>query len=158
VSAPAAPPAREYGFLAKLWNAFVVVLIFVLVGPPVGAIVFLGMLAVWLAKGSDPAAIGSVFAFLTLYGVIFSWFIGGLPAALTGLAFAFWQTFVGHVRWAAAALIGLAAGFLVALAAGDIARDIGDPPMLPLYLVTCFAATMTCWLMARSFVTAGARE
>lgn len=156
MSAPAAPPSREYGLGAKLWNFFVVVLIFVLVGPPVGAIVFLGMLAVWIAKGSDPGAIGSVFAFLTLYGIIFSWFIGGLPAALTGLAFATWQTFAGPVRWTAAALVGLAAGLLVALAAGDIARDIGDPPMLPLYLVTCLAATMACWLMARSFVTAGA--
>ena len=88
-------PAREYGFGAKLWNFLVVVLIFVLVGPPVGAIVFLGMLAVWIGKGSDPGAIGSVFAFLTLYGIIFSWFVGGLPAALTGLAFASWQTFAG---------------------------------------------------------------
>jgi hypothetical protein len=158
VSAPAAPPARQYGFGAKLWNFILVVLIFVLVGPPVGAIVFLGMLAVWIGKSSDPGAIGAVFAFLTLYGVIFSWFIGGLPAALTGLAFATWQTFVGHVRWTGAALVGLAAGLMVTLAAGDIARDIGDPPMLPLYLLTCLAATMACWLMARSFVTAGTSQ
>lgn len=150
--------ARQYGFFARLWNVFVVVLIFACFGPPLGAIVFLAMLAIWVAQGSDPGSIGSLFAFLTLYGIFFSWFIGGLPAVLTGLAFAIWQTFVGPVRWAAAALVGLAAGFLLALAAGDIARDIGDPPMLPLYLVTCFAATMACWVMARSFVTAGARE
>lgn len=150
-------PARRYGFFARLWNVFVIVLIFAFFGPPLGAIVFLGMLAIWMAKSSDPGAVGSVFAFLTLYGIFFSWFIGGLPAVLTGLAFAFWQTFVGPVRWAGAALVGLAAGFLLAVAAGDIARDIGDPPMLPLYLVTCFAATMACWVMARSFVTAGER-
>jgi hypothetical protein len=157
LSAPASPPVREYGFGAKLWNAFVIVLIFFLVGPPVGAIVFLAMLAAWLVKGSDPGAIGSVFAFLTLYGVIFSWFIGGLPAILTGLFFAFWQTFIGRTRWTMAAAVGIVAGLFLLVAAGDIAQEIGDPPMLPLYLVTCFAATMGCWALARSFVTAGGR-
>ena len=157
MSAPVSSSEREYGFGAKLWNFFVVVLIFVLVGPPVGAIVFLGMLAVWLAKGTDPGAVASVFAFLTLYGVLFSWFIGGLPAVLTGLAFAIWQTFIGRARATLAAVAGVCAGLLVSLAAGDIARDIGDPPMFPLYLVTCLAATMACWLLARSFVTAGGR-
>jgi hypothetical protein len=157
LSAPASSPVREYGFGAKLWNAFVIVLIFFLVGPPVGAIVFLAMLAAWLVKGSDPGAIGSVFAFLTLYGVIFSWFIGGLPAILTGLFFAFWQTFIGRTRWTMAAAVGIVAGLFLLVAAGDIAQEIGDPPMLPLYLVTCFAATMVCWALARSFVTAGGR-
>ncbi len=154
MSAPVSAPVREYGFGAKLWNFFVVVLIFLLVGPPVGAIVFLGMLAVWIGKGSDPGAIGSVFAFLTLYGIIFSWFIGGLPAILTGLFFAIWQTFIGRTRWTLAAIAGIVAGLCLVAFAGDIARDIGDPPMMPIYLVTCFAATMACWVLARSFVTA----
>lgn len=157
MSAPAAPPAREYGFGAKLWNFIIVVLIFLAIGPPVGAIVFLGMLAVWLTKTADPGAVGSVFAFLTIYGVIFSWFIGGLPAILMGLFFAIWQTFVGRTRWAFAGGAGIVAGLLLALAAGDIARDIGDPPVIPIYLVTCFCATLACWLLARSFVTAGER-
>ena len=114
MSPPTAAPPRRYGLLAKLWNFFIVVVIFVLFGPPIGAFVFLGMLAVWIGKSSDPGAIGSVFAFLTIYGILFSWFVGGLPAALTGLAFATWQTFAGPVRWAAAALVGLAAGLLLA--------------------------------------------
>ena len=151
------PPGREYSFGAKTWNFFVVVLIFLLIGPPVGAVVFLAMIAVWIGKGSDPGSVASVFAFLTLYGLLFSWFIGGLPAVLTGLAFAIWQTFVGPVRATIAAVAGIAAGLLLTLGAGDIAREIGDLPMFPLYLVTCFAATMVCWLLARSFVTAGAR-
>lgn len=154
MSAPVSAPAREYGFGAKLWNFFVIVMIFLLVGPPVGAIVFLAMLAVWIAKGSDPAAVASVFAFMTLYGLIFSWFIGGLPAFVTGLFFAIWQTFFGRARWTLAAVVGIVVGLCLAIVLGDIAREIGDPPMLPLYLVTCFAATMACWLMARSFVTA----
>ncbi len=157
LDAPAPSAGREYGFGAKLWNFFVVVLIFLLVGPPVGAVVFLAMLALWLGKSSDPGAVASVFAFLTLYGLLFSWFIGGLPAVLTGLVFAIWQTFIGRVRATLAAVAGVGAGLLVTLAAGDIARDIGDPPMFPLYLVTCLAATMVCWLMARSFVTVGVR-
>ncbi len=155
MSAPVSAPAREYGFGAKLWNFCVVVLIFLLVGPPVGAVVFLAMVSIWVGKGSDPGAVASVFAFLTLYGIIFSWFIGGLPAVLTGLFFAIWQTFIGATRWTLAAVVGLVAGLSLVVVAGDLARDIGDPPMQPLYLVTCFAATMACWLMARSFVTAG---
>lgn len=157
MSAPAAP-SRQYGFGAKLWSFFLVVMIFLVVGPPVGAVVFLGMLAAWISRSPDPGAIGPVFAFLTFYGVILSWFIGGLPAALTGLFFAFWQTFVGRARWTLAAAAGVLAGLLLWFAAGDVAREIGDPPTLPLYLVTCFAATMASWLLARSFVTAGPRE
>ncbi len=158
MSASEDAPTRGFGFGAKLWNVIVILLIFLLVGPPVGAIVFLGMLAVWIGKSSDPGAVGSVFAFLTLYGILFSWFIGGLPALLTGLVFALWQTFVGRASWGMAALVGVGAGLMLVLVAGDMARDIGDPPMLPLYLVTCFAATMVCWLLARSFVTAGGRD
>ncbi len=154
MSAPVSAPVREFGFGAKLWNVVVVLLIFVLVGPPVGAIVFLAMLAVWIGKSSDPGAIGAVFAFMTLYGVIFSWFIGGLPAVLTGLFFAIWQTFIGRTGWTLAAVVGIVAGLALLVVAGDVAQDIGDPPMIPLYLVTCFAATMACWLLARSFVTA----
>ncbi len=149
------PPGREYSFGAKTWNFFVVVLIFLLVGPPVGAAVFLAMIAVWVGQSSDPGTVASVFAVLTIYGLLFSWFFGGLPAALTGLVFATWQTFVGPVRATIAAVAGIAAGLLLTFGAGDIARDIGDPPMFPLYLVTCLAATMACWLLARSFVTAG---
>ena len=109
------PPTREYSFGAKTWNFFVVVLIFLLIGPPVGAVVFLAMIAVWIGKGSDPGSVASVFAFLTLYGLLFSWFIGGLPAVLTGLAFAIWQTFVGPVRATIAAVAGIAAGLLLTL-------------------------------------------
>ncbi|MDP2357390.1 MAG: hypothetical protein Q8M31_15195 [Beijerinckiaceae bacterium] len=156
--ASAPPPGRNYSFGAKMWNFSVVVLIFLLVGPPVGAVVFLAMVAVWVGQSSDPETVASVFAVLTIYGLLFSWFIGGLPATLTGLVFATWQTFMGPVRATMAAVAGIAAGLLLTLGAGDIAREIGDPPMLPLYLLTCLAATMACWLLARSFVTAGGRS
>ena len=157
VSPRAAPPARAYGFGAKLWNFIVVVLIFLAIGPPVGAVAFIAMLAVWVVNSPDPGAVGAVFAVMTIYGLVFSWFIGGLPAGLTGLFFAFWQTFVGRTRWIAAALAGLGMGFVLGLLAGESARDIGDPPVMPLMLVTCFAATMASWLLSRSFVTAGER-
>lgn len=150
-----APSARGYGFGAKLWNFVVIVLIFALVGPPVGALAFTALVSLWMARtATDPASAGLVFSFLSLYGVVFSWFIGGLHAALTGLVFATWQTFVGRAGWAFAGLVGLGAGFALAVAAGDgFAAEPGEPPMLPLYLVTCFAPTVVCWAMARSFVT-----
>lgn len=159
MSAPPAQPTREYGFGAKLWNFFVVVLIFVLVGPPVGALTFLGLLSLWIARdASEPGSAGMIFAFMTLYGVWLSWFVGGGPAALTGLVFATWQTFVGRVSWAVAGLIGLCAGVGVwAVAGGTYPGAPEDPPFLPLYLITCFVATMACWLLARSFVTARGR-
>lgn len=156
--APRAPPAREFGFGAMLWNFFIVVLIFVLVGPPVGALTLSGLLSLWLARTAEPGYAGMMFGFLSLYGVMFSWLAGFAPAALTGLAFAIWQTFIGRIGWALAGLIGLGAGAGVTIARGHaFASAPGEPPMLPLYLLTCFVPTMACWVMARSFVTAERR-
>ncbi|MFN3891605.1 MAG: hypothetical protein ACK4MV_14500 [Beijerinckiaceae bacterium] len=159
MSAPLERPARAYGFGAKMWNFILVVLIFLVVGPPVGALTFSGLLSVWLARSaSEPGSAAMVFGFLSLYGVFFSWFIGAAPAALTGLVFAAWQTFVGRVQWALAGLIGLGAGIGVYIGGGDLTSHApGEPPLWPLYLLTCFVPTMACWLLARSFVTAGER-
>ena len=134
-------------------------LLFALVGPLAGGLVFIALLAVWMGQGSDAAGIAALFAFMTIYGLFLSWFIGAAPAVLTGLAFAFWQTFVGRVPWPMAALVGLAAGFVLTVAGGEaFVPGPGDPPMLPLNLLTCLVATMVCWTLARSFVTAGERR
>jgi hypothetical protein len=149
--------SREYGFGAKLWNFTVVLLIFMLVGPPVGIVTFSALLAIWFAQEADAAGAASVIGVLTIYGLIFSWFLGGLPAALIGLTVAAWQTFVGRMGWALAGLIGLGAGVAMTLWAGDAFSGyaLAEPAMLPVGLLTCFAPTMVCWLLARSFVTAG---
>lgn len=159
-SAPPAPPPRPAGFAARVWNATLVTLIYVLVGPPAGALVFLGLVAAWVGR-TDPDGAFAMFAFTSLFGVPLSYAVGAAPAFFVGLGFALWQTLVGRAGWLAAAGVGVVAGLLIAGANGDLSAEIdagADMPLRPIFMLTCAAATLACWACARSFVTAGPRR
>ncbi len=143
------------GFGARLWNLIVVLSIFVIVAPVVAALAFMGLLVGWLSHlGSEEAA--PFIALATAFGVMISYLAALAPAALVGCAFAAWQTFVGRVRWPAAAATGLAMGLIVGAFGDAFDNSDGTKSLLPLFLLTGLAATLAPWVLARSFVTAGA--
>lgn len=147
---------RRHGVLARAWNAFMVVLIFVLVAPPVAAIAFVALTIVWVARFA-PEAAGPYAGFASMFGIFLAYAVATGPAALVGAAFAVWQTFIGRIGWVGATLSGLAVGAVLALGATDeLAWDAPDaPPVFALWLLTSLAATLAAWAAARSFVTAG---
>ncbi|MDB5572161.1 MAG: hypothetical protein JWN93_3344 [Hyphomicrobiales bacterium] len=145
------------GFEAGLWNLVVVLSIFVIVGPPAAALAFMGLLAGWLGHlGSEEAA--PFVALATVFGAVIAYVAAIGPAALVGCAFALWQTFVGRVRWPAAAVAGLASGSLVGAFGDAFERSQGAKSLLPLFLLTGLAGVLVPWALARSFVAAGGRR
>ena len=93
-----------------------IVTIFVVFGPPVGALTFMLSIAV-IGMGSNVDLIGLswIGLFALIYAAPLSYFLGAGPAAAGGLIFGVRQAFFGPVIWPVAALIGvgLGIGFLV---------------------------------------------
>ena len=92
-------------------SRFVAVLLaFVLVGPPLGAVtVSLAGGLVAFALGDDSGMAGLVF-YSGLLGIPLSWFVGGVQAAAAGLAFAAFAAIARRPSIMAGTVGGLAAG------------------------------------------------
>ncbi len=139
----------------RLLRVLAVVLVFVAVGPPVGGLVF--MPAVALAALGSEAEMSSLLiitAFGLIYAVPFSYFIGALPAALTGCFVGVWLAFYGRMTLLPALATGAGAGFLMASlsdrellfsATGPIDRQA-----VPI-MASCLVATVVCWLIVRGW-------
>ncbi len=144
-ASPPAPPApfRSSPTGRKLRSFLTTLLWFVLAGPPCGSIVFAASFALAIAPVGDA---GSVFGFLLIYGVPFSYWMGVPSALAAGLL-------VGALRWwrgaaglAAALMIGLAVGVAtVVITSGTGTGSSGAG--LPL-LAACLGATIACWRLS----------
>ena len=88
-----------------------IVLLFLVAGPPVGALAFsfLGAAAAWLTV--QPAGTAGMAFYGGILAVVISWAIGGLQAASAGLIVALAALIAGRYRLRAAAGAGLATGF-----------------------------------------------
>jgi hypothetical protein len=144
---------RAYGFFAKLINLVVVFLIHIVVAPVVAAFAFMTLLLMWIsyaptAQPPEIVTVGLLLAFMISFAVALA------PAAAMGAGFALWQTFVGRVRWPVAASAGLMSGFGAAAMFDAYERAPGEKSLLPIFLLTGLAATLTSCALSRSFVTA----
>jgi hypothetical protein len=133
-----------------------IVTIFVVFGPPVGALAFMLSIAV-IGMGAkvDLVGLSWIGLFALIYAAPLSYFIGAGPAAAGGLVFGVRQAFFGPVIWPVAALIGvgLGIGFLVMSGQSlpSMLTDAEQPEYVPVMVVTCLAATMACWGIVRGW-------
>jgi hypothetical protein len=141
---------------ARIKRSLAIVAIFVLLGPPVGAVTLLMTVAV-VGMGSrlDVAGLARVVPFALIYGIPFGYLIGVTPAAAVGILFGTRQAFFGPVRLWTALAIGTLAGVTVHLASGQALLPNGSKDALsqqgPVMIVTCIAATMVCWAIVRNW-------
>jgi hypothetical protein len=151
VSASTSPNAG-----ARIKRLLAILLIFVLVGPPVGALAFILTLRI-VSIGTDVE-----FKYLTwvamlsaIYLLPFSYLIGVWPAAAAGLLVGLWQAFKGPARWWVALAIGILVGIGFLVATGQpiiheteagVAREQST-----IMIVTCAATTMACWTIVRNW-------
>ena len=127
--------------------------VFLMVGPPIGGIVFALTMAllpsvsgVPFGDGSDTAGQISVGIFIGLFAIPFSYMVGGLQAAAMGLAHAVYGWFRGRQPfWFAAVMAAV-------VFAGSLISGMADASELffPMLLVHVIPALL-CWLIARSF-------
>lgn len=119
-----------------------VLLVFVLAGPPIGAVTVsvVGGLAA-LVFGDETGMAGLVF-YSGLLAIPLSWLVGGVQAAVAGLAFATFAAVARRPSIAAGIVGGFAAG-LVYAARGDL-----EGPAIAVVLAAHVVAAATCGLIA----------
>ena len=89
---------------------FVIVALFVAVGPPVGSLTFsvVGGVGAWLT--GQPAGTAGMIFYGGLLSVVLSWFVGGIQAAISGVAMALYEIKTGRLSVLAAMAAGLVCG------------------------------------------------
>ena len=138
-------------------RALAILIVFVLVGPPVGALVFFLTIALFgMGQKFDLAGLGWIGLFALIYGVPFSYLIGIGPAAVAGLAIGIRDAFFRKTTWAFAILTGLGVGVGLLLMSGQQlippkASGTEYPISNPVLLLTCFVSTMVCWRIVRGW-------
>lgn len=157
-----------------------IVLIFMLVGPPAGGIVFLvGRLIFFLVEDLIAGAFLPAYAgwleivvwalvlvllsaFLAIGAAPFSYLYGIVPAAIAGLVIGILRVKYGRLNASIVFVVGGLIGVVYALAMSRLiqatasltnqllASGFGITRYF-LYFVSCVAATFACWRFARSF-------
>ena len=136
---------------ARVRRLIAIVLVFIVVGPPVGALAFfLSVGLIGMGLKADLAGLTWIGLFALIYAVPLSYMIGVGPAAAVGLLVGIRQAWFGAIRWPFALAIGLAAGVGFLLLSGQpvIPRFGGDttqPVHVPVMVTTCLSATLACW-------------
>ncbi len=148
------PPSPSRG--RRISCAVAIFLVFVFVGPPVGALAFMLSIAlIGMGLKVDLAGLSWIGLFAMIYAVPLSYFIGIGPAAVGGLVVGIRQAFYGSIRWPVAMLIGLGIGIGVMILSGKSMppglTDTEHPDYLPVMVITCFIATMVCWAIVRTW-------
>jgi hypothetical protein len=147
------------GTIKRLLRVLGVVLVFALIGPPLGALILFLVIGAIQMLGSDPKGLAWVAAFAIIYAVPLSYLFGLAPAATAGLAIGIWQTFIGRTTWMVAVGVGLIVGIGMLYAGGqgpfEATPKENDFREYPAILVlTCAASTVLCWLIVRNWYAA----
>jgi hypothetical protein len=137
--------------LARIGRVLGIMLIFVVVGPPIGGIVFMMTTAlIGFVEKADLSGLTWIALLAVIYAAPLSYLIGTLPAAAAGLLVGLWQAFVGPVTWLHALAAGLVVGLAVIVLTGQRLGADGNVSM-PVILITCLVPTLVCWLIVRGW-------
>lgn len=136
-----------------------VLAVFVLFGPPIGALtVFLGIGINGAIQSGSPSDVVVLTMFGLIYGVPVSYLIGATPAAISGLILGATAA-LHHVPGLLFALIvGTVVGVGMAVYAEGGSVPMPGDETAPDYvfsvllIAACIAATVLCWIIARSTI------
>jgi hypothetical protein len=159
----AALPARP-GPVARIGRIIAIMLVFVLLAPPLGALIWVALLVgIGLPPEWDATEVDRhwVTALGLIYAVPMSYYFGAAPAAAGGLVIGFWQSFVGRAGWP----LALGTGLVVAIAVLDrsgqgafMATPDQNPfPEYPaMVILACLVPVLLCWGLVRGWYVAPA--
>ena len=127
-------------------SSLLTLLVFALLGPPVGAIVFL-VTAVGIGMPvGDASGLGWVAVFAMIYAAPLSYVFGILPALAAGIAIAWRARATGRAGWVFVIATGLVVGLAMAVVTGGAASAsarAAKPSAIPLILAS-LVATVVC--------------
>jgi hypothetical protein len=155
-----APP----GPAARIGRLIAIVLVFVLLAPPLGALIWVALLVgiglppEWEATEVDRHW---VTALGLIYAVPMSYYFGAAPAAVGGLVIGFWQSFVGRAGWPLALGTALVVAIAVLERSGQralVATPAESPfPEYPaVVILACLVPILLCWGLVRGWYVAPA--
>lgn len=140
---------------SRFMRALAILIVFVLIGPPVGALVFFLTIGLFsMGQNLDLAGLGWIGLFALIYGVPFSYLIGIGPAAVAGLVIGIRDAFFRTATLAFAILTGLGVGAGLLVMSGQqlippIVNGTEYPISNSVLLLTCFLSTIFCWFIVR---------
>jgi hypothetical protein len=136
--------------LRRLWSVVPVLVIFLIVGPPVGAVTFFLVIAAFgLAGQCEPEGFGWIGLFAVIYGAPLSYVFGSLPALAAGTIIAIRRTYGTSVSLAFAALTGVGVGAgMQTLTSQPLLLPNGAALRIPVataaVIGACLGATLVC--------------
>ncbi len=145
-------PITHPSMAARLLRVMAIMLVFMALGPAVGGVSLIMMIAV--AKMGVTWDLTTVALFGLIYGVVFAYLAGIVPAAVAGLLIGLWQAFVGRVRWSLALSLGLLVGvafmyFVTHARPPDEQSEFSELHVI--LILSCVLPTMVCWLLVRTW-------
>jgi hypothetical protein len=127
--------------------------IFGLVGPPLGWLVYaIGLIAGDARTAQSASGLGETIS-LVLFGMLFSYVIGLIPALLTALLMVAGPSILSiRPGPGYATLVGLVCGvvFAALFLSGTDSSGLGDAGYFLLKVLTCLVPTLICWWLVRS--------
>ena len=144
---------------ARIGRLIAIVLVFVVLAPPLGAVIWVGLLAV-IGLPPDWDVAGLDLHWLTLLGLIYavpmSYYFGAAPAAAGGLVIGVTQSFIGRAGWP----LALGTGLVVAIVVLERSREgsfaaAPDQNPFPEYpavmILACLVPILLCWALVRDW-------
>jgi hypothetical protein len=154
----AAIPARPSA-AARVGRLIAIVLVFVVLAPLIGALIWVALVAgIGLSPDFDAADPERHWLILLglIYAVTMSYYFGAAPAAAAGLVIGFTQAFIGRAGWPLALGTGLVVAIVVLERSGQLpslrAPDQSPFPEYPAVMIlTCLLPTLMCWALVRGW-------
>jgi hypothetical protein len=149
---------------ARIGRLIAVVIVFVVVGPPLGALVLVGLVEGLAQHYQDLDS--SDRHFVTLIDLIIavpvSYWYGTMPALAAALVIGVRQAFFGRATWPMALATGLVVSLVVLDRSGAhpfSARPLDGafPSSASIVIIACLVATMACWGLVRHWYVAPRR-
>jgi hypothetical protein len=147
------------GVVARLVRLIAIALVFVVLAPPVGALIWVALVA-GIGLSPDWNATDTERHWFTLLGLVYavpmSYFVGSAPAGAAGLVIGFTQAFIGRAGWPLALVTALLAAMAVLERSGQLpllrAPEQSPFPEYPaIMILACLIPTLLCWLLVRGW-------
>ena len=140
---------------ARIGRLLAIVIVFVVLGPPIGALVLVGLVEGIGGYGEFDSSDRHWLTLLDLIAAVpVSYWYGTGPAALAALAIGIRQSFFGRATWPMALAVGLLVAIVVLDRSGGYPfggrpTDQPFPASSAIVMLACTAATMLCWGLVR---------